>query len=157
MEKLVVRYDYGGFECSGTEVICLEYESAEALYVHLEEKVTKFIKDRAEHQAKWKILRDEYGELAKEINRIRNKKDRDSEKNVELVKTMGDRVKVLWDQMHDHPTNKAVLGSWEFNMEEFVTADRDPMLESAQQIVDMPEIYRLEEWFDHYCVRYVGQ
>lgn len=56
MVKLVVTYSQGNEEYCSTEVVPLEYESAEAFYCHLEEAVLaayKASEERHRHQEKW--------------------------------------------------------------------------------------------------------
>jgi hypothetical protein len=101
MEKIVVTW-FGGDEYyySSTKVICVEYESVEALYCNLEEAVQKYL--------------DEC------VARIDNNVD-----------------------------SNVAVGGIKFELSEFTRSEKEGEGKKIvyKRVVDMPEIFELQEWF----------
>lgn len=122
--KLVVSYDYDdGYTWSAEKHVCLNYESAEALYIFLEEKLKSY-------QQKLIQFYKEYEKWDKKIKRLKHQ-------------DINNKVQELWKNQPIRPNGyNKIHPEFEFEYHDFADVDR----------LDMPEIQTLEEWWATQCV-----
>jgi hypothetical protein len=134
MEKIVVTWCYGDYECSGTIVRCLRYESVEALYVEIENAIKRYIEELEKvlvAEQEWRKRYDKYFG-----RKLKGKEQKELE---EIMAARPARPKAV-----DYV---ATFGGAEFDLSDFVYVNPD----TKKREISMPEVFRLDEWFEREC------
>ncbi len=139
MEKLVVTYSWGDMECCGESYTCILYESAEALYIHLEEKVLEWIKATEGHYAAYKIWDEQSDKLRHHAVSLRKQ----ISKKLELSKKAEESWSAHMLLRPTLPTQTAIIGGKEFDLTNFT------YFNEANKIREVDiDIKTLDEWFE---------
>ena len=148
MERIVVTWSRDhGYEC-GSELVttCCQYESIEALYVHLEEWVKKWLQKQAqyhkEHEAYWK-------EARRLLTNAHNP----------AVKARQEKEWNEWVLQHkppEVPQTEIILAGVKWDLSEFTIPEVVDGKRTGNRILDMPTIQMVDEWFDQKVLEDAG-
>ena len=144
MEKLVITWRVSDYEFDAEYVECVEYESAETFYIHLNEAVDKWIKDREEKDHKHKEHFDALGKIMGGHHNLHNPK----------VKTRIEAEMEEYEKQHPRPTlylsDEFEIGGLKLSLSNFTSRSEEGTGKKkiVKTIVDMPEINTLDEWFE---------
>lgn len=144
MQKIVVEWDRdGGYECgSYPTVACLEYESTEAFYIHLEEKLRQYLDASNQYQANLKEWQVKNNKAIFTLHQAQRK----SKKRPEVVKEAQEAFDKVIQEMPEQLESRFEFAGKKFYAEDFIVRGT---YSKTIPYVAMPTIKTLEEWF-HY-------
>lgn len=140
VERLIVTWDWSNSECCGTEVVCVRYESAEALYAHLDEAIRAYVESRSEYEAKLQTWDKEYSKALHEFTEAdvaakkRRKREEDENRADNRLQAARQKLNDVWKAGPAQPTGEFVLAGRGFNLNTFFDGP--------------PQVLALDEWFE---------
>jgi hypothetical protein len=146
MQRIVVTYWTGSDYDGGDVVLRLKYESTEALYVHLEEAVQKYLKEDEAYQAKMKVFQDKMKPVNDQWRKVyrSGKKSVQQQEKEDRVRKQLEEVREQYYPKEPGPHSQEVtLGTWKFRPGDFIRWDE----KLKKSVVNMPTIQTLDEWF----------
>lgn len=141
----MVEYDISdGYTYSNTISECVEYESAEAFYIHLEEKIKQYMAEMDQYQQELQVRREDFHQLNRRLKRTDVVVKAQSLRHKSVIeKQEKDRteIKEQLSQINfpQLPKEKIILGGKEWELSLFCN--------TGTKEITMPEVLELEEWF----------
>jgi hypothetical protein len=135
MMKIVVTWWSGSSHEGGEITTCLMYESAEALYVHLEAAVKQYVAKEKDYFLSMKKWREEYHPVIEKISKITDRAGKPLKNKEQLFEAIMELATEIYKRRPKLENKQEVtLNGVQFPCSEFVKS--------------MHDIQTLEEWFE---------
>ena len=147
MANLVVEWTRdGGYDCGGfLTIACLQYESAEAFYVHLEEAVTRYLEADREH---WKAYEIWNASVVQAREAFHNAQRR-SKKRPCVIEEAQTKYNETYAKKPTDVSHELILGGITWNMDDFTYRTKED--DHRSRVFSAPDIKDLDQWFTEKC------